>query len=78
MKIIECVKCEVCGKLIDNKSNDFIVFHGNVTVGLSGGVIGNADNTKETVCCRNWNCIKNLFKYVFPDEQTAWSTDGYM
>lgn len=77
MKVIECVKCEVCGKLLDSKSDDFIVFHGNVTVGLSGGIIGNTDNTKKTICCRNWKCIKDMFKYAFPNDPTD-CHDGYM
>lgn len=41
MKTIEAVQCIECGKLHDKLAETFIAFHGNVTVGLLGGVIGN-------------------------------------
>jgi len=72
MEWIECVKCVSCGKLHPKDSETFYVFHGNVTIGLKGGIIGGLKNGEqlETVVCRVGPppepCLLKLFGMNIP------------
>jgi len=65
VKKIEAVKCETCGVLHDSSSDTFLSFHGNVCVGMGGGVIGNNFNDEgkldRIMCfCRKSGCLDGV------------------
>lgn len=44
--IIQAVKCFKCSKLHEVDSENFFTIHGNICIGIKGGIIGNNfDNT---------------------------------
>lgn len=62
----EVVKCDHCGSihLVDEGSQqtDFIAIHGNITIGMNGGVIGNnfdQDGTvnRISIYCNKKECL---------------------
>lgn len=38
---ITAVKCLRCGKIFEKDSPEFISVHGNICIGMNGGVVGN-------------------------------------
>lgn len=68
------LKCMGCGKkhivAADDKENEaFLTFHGNVYVGVSGGIIGNNfdDNghlENVSCCCRTVKCVLKSLKHA--------------
>lgn len=43
------VRCDRCDSGHSAAGNSFLTFYGNVTVGLTGGIIGNSMDEKRTV-----------------------------
>ena len=61
----DVVQCCVCQRGHSIKQETFIVFYGNVTIGLLGGVIGHNFNAegqldRAMVCCRTAACRDEL------------------
>ena len=38
---VSAVKCSVCGALHEESADTYFSVHGNICVGMSGGVVGN-------------------------------------
>ena len=64
MKTIEAVKCENCGKLHEVSSEDFISIHGNVCIGMNGGIIGHNFDKEGRVNRISVYCINNCLKIM--------------
>lgn len=67
---IKAVECMVCKKLHRMTSEDYYTFYGNVTLGGSGGIIGNnfgPDGKLERVqhVCASPKCLQDIFKKGF-------------
>lgn len=66
---VEIIKCSKCKRMLDvEKQDDFLVVHGNITRGMSGGLIGNNfDNDmvlkRVTVFCFDWVDV-GFFNYL--------------
>lgn len=69
----EVVKCDHCGSIhlveTDNikAQDDFIVIHGNITIGMNGGVVGNnldqdGKVNRISVYCNKKECLSKLIK----------------
>jgi hypothetical protein len=63
------ITCAICGKKHSPDRETFFTFWGNVTVGLSGGVIGNNFDERGrlgriTFICRDEKCMSLLVKYT--------------
>jgi hypothetical protein len=43
MGLIDAVKCDGCGKVMDFESKDFFRVDGNIYIGYTGGIIGGAE-----------------------------------
>jgi len=41
MSTVEAVKCDVCGTLHELESETYYTVHGNITIGMNGGLVGN-------------------------------------
>jgi hypothetical protein len=65
MEFVRAVKCMSCGKLHASNSDDFFCFYGNVTIGVSGGIIGSCDIDHPHIFCRNTKCIDVLLLQCF-------------
>ena len=39
--LVKCVKCQVCGRLHEVGDESYYSVYGNITVGESGGLVGN-------------------------------------
>lgn len=64
---VAAVSCLICGQLHDSKGKQFISIHGNICVGLHGGVVGdNLDKSgkvvRASICCLTDKCLKALIK----------------
>lgn len=62
---IEAVECMVCGRLHKASSQHFLSFHGNVCIGLNGGIIGNnLDEDGKVIrvqfICHNRECLDKM------------------
>lgn len=71
MDTIDSIRCCVCGELMEASSNEYLRFHGNVFVGINGGLIGNNLDEegrviKDTFVCKTTKCIK---KILYLDEE---------
>jgi len=75
---ILAVKCDICGQLHEAESNKFVTIHGNITVGLGGGIIGNNFDKdghlfRQFIFCDTRDCMQkfidkiNLSKHDFED-----------
>lgn len=65
LETINAVRCSQCNKLHDVNDTSFIAIHGNVTLGLKGGLIGNNFDEegrvkKVSVFCMG-DCLRKLF-----------------
>jgi hypothetical protein len=69
------VRCAICSKehvvaTDDTKNTGFVTFHGNVCVGMSGGVVGNNIDEKTgrvyrvTLVCRTPDCVAGILKHL--------------
>lgn len=72
VETIEAVECVVCGKLHRVDDNRFVSIHGNICIGMNGGVVGNnLDESgrvcKVTIVCSTHDCLEGLFKEIFND-----------
>ena len=72
MKTVEAVECCCCGTLHEIDSEDYVAFHGNVTIGMKGGLIGNNLDEEGRVAnvsiyCRNKYCLKVPFLMYLRD-----------
>lgn len=61
---ISSVKCEGCGSIFLDTTEDFFVIYGNITIGVGGGLIGNNFNDewsllKSSVYCHK--CFADIF-----------------
>lgn len=66
-KTYVAVKCNFCGRLHEQDGEDYLTIHGNICVGMGGGVVGNNLDeegrvVKVTVVCRRDACVKDLVK----------------
>ena len=72
------VECDVCKTKHSMSSEDFMVYYGNVTVGIGGGLIGNNLHhgavMRVAVMCRKPECHKTLLKYILEDEDVQDNT----
>lgn len=69
IKTRQYVECAVCGKEHDTESTDFRTFHGNVYVGMHGGVVGNNLDKGGRVrraqyCCAAPGCIATFLNIL--------------
>ena len=68
---VKKLECSFCHHEHDIDTEDFVVYYGNVTVGIGGGMIGNnIDNGKVvrvSIICRDSGCHENLLKAICPD-----------
>ena len=65
----EKIVCLNCGKIHKTDAETFLTFYGNVTIGLSGGIIGNnfsnkGELSRVTFLCRKEVCCQQMFHYV--------------
>jgi hypothetical protein len=80
MEKIQAVKCEKCGNLHDINSETFVRFHGNVYIGMRGGIIGNnfktdkmfenkidVDDVGSTIYCRDYRCLYEIVGFMCKD-----------
>lgn len=72
--LVNAVRCSYCGKLHDVNAVSFVAFHGNVTIGMYAGIIGNnlgenREVARVEIYCRNKTCLKPyLDKYLWGEE----------
>ena len=72
LPVVEAVACSKCGTLYERKSDGYVAFWGNVTIGEAGGVIGNNFDEAEkligaTILCKNKPaCWEQFLKEVCP------------
>jgi hypothetical protein len=62
VEVLELVRCEVCGQTHDAKGEAFISVHGNIHIGLTGGIIGNnfapdGRLARISIICRTPSCV---------------------
>lgn len=62
------IRCKACGKLHvkeDHPDKDtYITFHGNVTIGERGGVIGPCDSLGPQRYCRSLKCLGSISHFI--------------
>lgn len=49
MMKVNAVKCDACGRLHEEAANTYFSVHGNIYIGLEGGVVGNNLDDNGTV-----------------------------
>ena len=65
IKTVTVVLCEKCGKMHRLDSEDFVAFHGKVTIGENGGIVGKGDDTEHvSIYCRNQECLNSIFEIM--------------
>ena len=70
--ITETIKCDRCGQLFENNSENFYTIKGNINIGLTGGVIGNNfDEDKKTLNRENHYCKFCLCELLEINMQTT-------
>jgi hypothetical protein len=69
---IEAVQCLSCEKIFPVDSHKFISVHGNINIGIYGGIVGDnfsEDGTLKSITIYCKNCFKKLVKEsVFGEE----------
>mgnify|MGYP003985413577 CR=1 FL=1 len=73
-KTVRAYKCSSCEKILtEGDKNKWFVIHGNITVGVEGGVIGNnfAENgTLQNVTIMCYSCLSSLIDEHKPKPTT--------
>ena len=68
---VQELECSSCHKKHPIGSEDFVIYWGNVTIGVSGGMIGNNLHNERlqrvTVICKDFACHEYLVKATCPD-----------
>lgn len=69
VETVESVECSKCGTLHMSDSDDFFVVYGNITIGKTGGVVGNNLDDKgkvyrSSIYCRHKDCLHNVLKQL--------------
>jgi hypothetical protein len=67
---IPAVSCTKCGALHPATADSFVVFHGIVTKGQEGGIVGNAGG-KPTIYCARVPCLADIWKNITGVEYSA-------
>jgi len=68
---VKAVKCLTCGTLHDSEEDTFISVHGNICIGMGGGVVGNNLDSlgavkNISIFCRSKRCLDSLMKKLEP------------
>jgi hypothetical protein len=68
MGLIDAVKCDGCGKVMDFESKDFFRVDGNIFIGYTGGIIGGAEPESGSEIHSTFLCVSCFMQCV---EQAA-------
>ncbi len=67
---VQAVRCSYCDRLHVYTDETFIVIHGNVTIGMTGGLYGNSQGDKVSIFCFG-RCLEYFYNTLRASEQTA-------
>lgn len=80
-RTLDAVRCDYCRALHVSAEDTFITVHGNICIGVGGGVVGNnfaEDGTlaKYTVVCRTRACVDRMLIRALPSKASVRARGG--